>query len=80
MLIQITVDVDVDTFFFWKKHYFSPYILESQSIQSLHFDSSQFCPCYFQFTVNLIFTINLLMENVYGCVSLTHLKLTCQVK
>ena len=49
MLIQITVDVDVDvdTFFFWKKHHFSPYILESQSIQSLHFDSSQFCPYYF---------------------------------
>ena len=30
-----------------RKHYFSPYILGSQSIWFLHFSSSQFGFCYF---------------------------------
>ena len=47
-------------FFFWQKHH-----LGSQSIWSLHFDSSQFSPYYFQITVNLVPTVNLLTENAY---------------
>lgn len=30
-----------------------------------HFGSSQFGPCYVQFALNLIFTVNSLMENNY---------------
>ena len=52
-------------FFFWRKHHFGPYILGSQSIQFLHFGNSQFGPCYFQFAVNLIPTVNSLTKNVY---------------
>ena len=48
-----------------QKHYFGPYVLGSQSIWSLHFGSNQFHPCYFQVTVNLVFTINSLTENAY---------------
>ena len=32
---------------FWLKYHFGSYILGSQSIWSLHFDNSQFGPCYF---------------------------------
>ena len=48
-----------------RKHHFGPYILGSRSIQSLHFDSSQFDPCYFQLAVNLDITVNSLTKNVY---------------
>ena len=51
--------------FFWRKHHLSPYIFESRSIYSLHFSSSQFGPCYFQLTVNLIYTVNSQTKNVY---------------
>ena len=51
--------------FFWRKRHLSPYIFESRSIYSLHFSSSQFGPCYFQVTVNLISTVNSRMKNVY---------------
>ena len=37
----------------------------AQSIRSLHFGKNQFGPRYFQLTVNLVFTVNLLTENVY---------------
>ena len=46
----------------WQKHYFSPYILESQSIWFIHFGSGQFSLCYFQHAVNLVLTINTLTE------------------
>ena len=48
-----------------RKHYFSSYILVSQSIWSLHFGSSQFSPCYFQLAFNLVPTVNSLTENAY---------------
>ena len=48
-----------------REHHFDLYILESQSIWSLHFGSIQFSPCYFQNVVNLVPTINLLTKNVY---------------
>ena len=47
-----------------QKYHFSPYILGLQSIWSLHF-SSQFGLCYFQFVVNLVPTVNVLMKNIY---------------
>ena len=40
-----------------RKHHFGPYILGSQSIQFLHFESNQFGPYYFQVTINLVPTI-----------------------
>ena len=48
-----------------RKHHFGPYILGLQSIWSLHFGNNQFGLYYFQFTINLVSTINLLTENVY---------------
>ena len=53
------------TLFFWQKQHFGSYILESQSIWSLHSCNSQVSPCYFQLIVNLVPTINSLMENAY---------------
>ena len=47
------------------KHHFSPYILRSQSIWSLHFDNNKFGPCYFELAFNLVLTISSLMENTY---------------
>ena len=49
----------------WRKYHFGHNILGSWSIWSLHFGSSQFGFCYFQFVVNLILTVNSLMENNY---------------
>ena len=46
-----------------QKHHFGPYILESQSIQTLHFESNQFGSCYFQITINLIPTVKWLTES-----------------
>ena len=48
-----------------QKYHFSPYILGSQLIWSLHFVSNQFGHCYFQFAVNLVHTVNSLIENAY---------------
>ena len=48
-----------------RKHYFVPYILGIQSISFLNFCNCQFCPCYFQFTINLVSIINSLTENAY---------------
>ena len=48
-----------------RKHHFGPYILGLQSIWSLHFESNQFGPCYFQVTINLVPTVNLLTKNIY---------------
>ena len=31
----------------------------------LHFGANQFDHCYFQLTLNLVFTVNLLTENAY---------------
>jgi len=42
---------------FRRKHHFGLYILGSRSIWSLHFESSQFYPCYFQVTINLVPTV-----------------------
>ena len=56
--------------FLRRKHHFSPYILESRSIWSLHFGSSQFGPYYFQLAFNLVPTVNLLTENAYMANSL----------
>ena len=50
---------------FRQKHHFGSYILGSQSIWSLHFGANQFGLCYFQLTLNLIITVNLLTENSY---------------
>ena len=47
------------------KTLFWSHILELQLIWSLHFGSSQFEPWYFQLAINLISTINLLIEKVY---------------
>ena len=44
----------------WKnkrKHHFDPYILRLRSMWFLYFVSSQFGHCYFQVTINLVFTI-----------------------
>ena len=43
-------------------HCFGPYILGSKSIWSLHFGNNQFDLCYFQLTINLVFTVNSLTE------------------
>ena len=47
------------------KTLFLSLLLELQLIWSLHFDSSQFNLCYFQFTVNLVPTVNSLTKNAY---------------
>ena len=49
----------------WWNHRFGPYILRSQSIWSIHFNSSQFGQCYFQLTINLDSAVNSLIENAY---------------
>ena len=48
-----------------RKHYFVPYILGMQSISFLNFCNCQFCPCNFQFTINLVPIINSLTKNAY---------------
>ena len=50
---------------FRRKHCFGLYILELQSIWSLHFGNSQFGPSYFQLTTNLVLTVNSLTDFVY---------------
>ena len=48
-----------------RKHHFGSYIFGAQSIWSLFFYNSQFCPCYFELAINLISTVNSLMKNAY---------------
>ena len=50
---------------FRRKYHFGPYILGLKSIWFLHFGSNQFGPCYFQLAINLVLTVNLVMENAY---------------
>ena len=49
-----------------QNYHFSPYILYSDSIWSLYFDNKQFGLGYFQLIVNLIHTVNSLIENFLG--------------
>ena len=65
ILLYIHIYSNTSSSFFGEKHYFGPYILESQSIWSLHFSNGQFGPYYFQVAVNLVLTVNSLTENIY---------------
>ena len=42
-----------------------PTFLGHNQFGALHFGANQFDHCYFQLTLNLVFTVNLLTENTY---------------
>lgn len=63
--IKTPCEVSILPYNYSKKHYFNFYILESLLIQSLHFNSSQLGPYYFQVTANQVSTINSLTKNIH---------------
>ena len=58
---------------FWSLHF------GSQLIWSLYFGNSQFSLYYFELTINFIFTVNLLMKNVYMTNDVNNFKLSTSV-